>query len=194
MAPVAAWCRLAVGSGYRTRTLLVCGLFGAAAAAVFFRLVIPCLAVPALVLAGSVTGIGLGRQFRRPWWLSLAAVGALVADLWSVFAGPTRLVIDEAPAVLGYLLVQTPALGGGGGVGIGVTDVLFLSLFLEGARVCNLRMGWSLTGMCAGLVATIGLVIVTGVALPALPLLATGFLAANVDLLWRDIGHGGRAR
>lgn len=35
--------------------------------------------------------------------------------------------------------------------------------------------------------------IVTGAALPALPLLSTGFLTANVDLLWRDIARRGRA-
>lgn len=193
MAPVATWCGLLTKAQNHGPFLAALGLVGALVAVVSVWQGIPCLAALGQVVVASVLGLALARQFKRPWWLGLAAVGALVADLWSVFAGPTRLALEKAPAALSYLLMQAPALGGGEGMALGISDILFLCLFLEGARVCRLRVGWSMGAMLAGLMVTTGLAVAAGVALPALPLLATGFLSANADLIVRDVRSGLRS-
>ena len=68
-------------------------------------------AVPFKVTAAVLLGTLLGRVMEAPSWLLMAAVVAFLADLWSVFAGPTKVVVEKAPVVLDYALVHFPMLG-----------------------------------------------------------------------------------
>jgi hypothetical protein len=69
---------------------------------------------------------------------------------------------------------------------LGIPDLLFFALFLAAADAFRLRTGltWLLMTASFGLTLALTYFFYLG-GLPALPLLAIGFLVANADLLWR---------
>ncbi len=137
------------------------------------------------VLLAALVGRLLGRQVAEAWWLAVVALVALLADAWSVFAGPTRVVVERAPVALDYLLVHFPALGNPqAGMGLGMSDVVFLALFAAGSRAAALRAGVGFLAMTASLVLTVALALLWRPALPALPLISLAFLATNADRIW----------
>jgi hypothetical protein len=142
-------------------------------------------AVPFKVVAAVLMGTLLGRVMEAPSWLLAAAIVAFLADLWSVFAGPTKVVVEKAPVVLDYALVHFPMLGDTlPGAGLGMTDLLFVAVFVTGSRRVGLRPRASFLAMLASFVLTLCMTVVLDRALPALPLLALAFLATNIDLFW----------
>ncbi|MHB1344533.1 MAG: hypothetical protein ACYCX3_09270 [Thermoleophilia bacterium] len=151
------------------------------------------LAVPFKVVFAAGMGRLLGRQVGQPLWLALVAAVALIADIWSVFAGPTRAVVEQAPGFLDYLLVHFPVLGhSGSGMGLGMSDVIFLALFAAGSARAGLRPVAGFAAMACSLPVTVAVALVWKSALPALPFLSIAFLLANADLLvnaarrWRE--------
>ena len=143
-------------------------------------------AVPFKVTAAVLFGTLLGRVMEAPSWLLMTAAVAFLADLWSVFAGPTKVVVEKAPVVLDYALVHFPMLGSTGpGAGLGMTDLLFVGVFVAGSRRVGLRLRSSFAAMMGSFVLTLLLTITLDRALPALPLLALAFLAANADVFWK---------
>jgi hypothetical protein len=153
------------------------------------------VAAPFKVVAAVAAGRLLGRQMVESWWLALVALVALLADVWSVFAGPTRVIVERAPGVLDYLLVNFPALGGtSGGFGLGMSDLFFLGLFLTGCARTGLRPRATLFAAGAALLVTVLLAFLLERALPALPLLSLAFLAVNGDLLWAGTRAAWRSR
>ncbi|MHB9150794.1 MAG: hypothetical protein ACYC33_12100 [Thermoleophilia bacterium] len=156
------------------------------------------LAVPFKVVVAAGGGVLLGRQVAEAWWLAVVAAVAVVADTWSVFAGPTKVVVEKAPAVLDYLLIHFPVLGAPGpGMGLGISDVIFLSLFTAGSVGAGLRAVAGFTAMAASFLVTVAVALVWKPALPALPFLALAFLAVNtsrfVALARSARGTGGRS-
>jgi len=137
-------------------------------------------AVPFKVVLAASIGVLLGRQVAEAWWLVVVAGVALVADVWSVFAGPTKVVVEKAPVVLDYLLIHFPVLGvAGSGMGLGMSDVIFLSLFAAGSAGAGLRPVAGFLAMAASFLVTVTVALVWKPALPALPFLAVAFLAVN---------------
>jgi hypothetical protein len=151
------------------------------------------LAVPFKVVFATGAGILLGRQVAEAWWLAAIAVIAIVADTWSVFAGPTKVVVERAPGALDYLLVHFPIVGAQGpGMGLGISDFIFLSLFTVGALGAGLRSSASFVAMGASLPVTVAVALLWKPALPALPFLALAFLAVNAGAFISLIGSGRR--
>jgi hypothetical protein len=71
---------------------------------------------------------------------------------------------------------------------LGPPDILFFGLFLAAAARFRLRIGWTWVAMAASFGATLALAVWLELSgLPALPLLALGFLIPNADLIWREI-------
>lgn len=156
------------------------------------------LAVPFKVIVAAGGGVLLGRQVAEAWWLAVVAVVAIVADTWSVFAGPTKVVVEKAPSVLDYLLIHFPMLGAPGpGMGLGISDVIFLSLFTAGSVGAGLRPVAGFMAMAGSFLVTVAVALVWKPALPALPFLALAFLAVNasrfVALAHAARGTGGRS-
>lgn len=155
-------------------------------------------AVPFKVVVAAGVGVLLGRQVAEAWWLAAVAAVAVVADTWSVFAGPTKVVVEKAPAVLDYLLIHFPVLGTPGpGMGLGISDVIFLSLFTAGSVGAGLRPIAGFMAMAASFLVTVAVALVWKPALPALPFLALAFLVVNtsrfVALARSARGSGGRS-
>lgn len=141
-------------------------------------------AVPFKVILAAGGGVLLGRQVAEAWWLAAVAGVAIVADTWSVFAGPTKVVVEKAPVLLDYLLIHFPVLGSAGsGMGLGLSDVVFLSLFTAGSACAGLRPVAGFVAMGVSLLVTVTVALAWKPAIPALPLLAVAFLAVNSSRL-----------
>jgi hypothetical protein len=144
------------------------------------------VAAPLKVVGALSAGTLLGREMAERWWLLAAAFVAVAADLWSVFAGPTKTVVEEAPRVLDFLVVHFPAFAvREPATALGLSDFVFVGLFAAGARRTGLRVGASLAVMLASFPATLLLALLLERPLPALPLLCLGFVAVNASCLLR---------
>jgi len=182
-AAVLSWSLLSARIDWPALTvLLVIGLilgFGLSAAGWVWP------AVPAKVVAATAAGCLLGRVVEEASWLLFAAAAILLADSWSVFAGPTKAVVERAPGVLDYLLVHFSALGQSqAATGLGMTDLLFVAFFTVGAAATGLRPTVSFAAMVVSFGLTLLLTLTLERPLPALPLLALAFVAVNADRFW----------
>jgi hypothetical protein len=142
----------------------------------------------AKLLALTLLGFWFLRLFEELSWIVLVAVLIPWADIYSVYRGPTREVVEERPGVFARIAVEFSIPGEHAAARIGPPDVFFFALFLAAAYRFGLRVGATWLAMTAGLALTLLATVVLDVAgLPALPGIALGFLVPNADLLWRAL-------
>jgi len=144
------------------------------------------------VVAAAALGIWIAEELERLSWIVIVAVVSAAVDVVSVAVGPTKAILDQGPMVVGYFTVAVTWAGytyGEAYTGLGISDVIFLALYLGAARRFGLRVGWSAVAMVVSFLATIAAAM-WWTALPALPLLSVAFLAVNGDLLWTNLRRG----
>lgn len=144
------------------------------------------LANVAKVVGGAALGLWVAANLERASWVVLVAVVSAVVDVVSVYGGPTKALLEESPRVVGYFTVALTWLGhdpAQGYTALGISDVVFFSLYLGAARRFGLRAPASAVAMTASFVVTI-IAALSWQALPALPLLSLAFLGVNADRLW----------
>ena len=151
----------------------------------------PALAAPLKIAAAAAAGRLLGVHVPGPRWLAFMAALVLLIDVWSVFFGPTKAIVESTPSLLEYLLVVFPSAGGRVGAALGVTDFVFLAFFTVGSLVTGLRHRLGFVVMAASFPASLGLAMGLDRGLPALPLLGLAFLLVNADRL---VSRGGTRR
>jgi hypothetical protein len=162
------------------------------------------LAVALLAVACDLAGLEVIGDFSKlaavtllAWWfltlfedVSWAVIVALVipwVDAYSVWRGPTRHIVEKRVEVFDALSFSFPMPGGSAAL-LGLPDLFFYALFLAAAVRWRLRVRLTWLCMTLSFGATMALAISGDVdGLPALPLLSVGFLAPNVDLLWRQV-------
>jgi hypothetical protein len=146
-------------------------------------------------VAFALAGLWFVALFEELWWVTLVAVIVPWMDVWSVAFGPTRYVVQEQPGFFEEISVAFALPGASGTVNLGPPDVIFFALFLATAERYRLRVGWTWLAMTGFLALTLVLVWEWDVfGLPALPAVCLGFLAANADLLWRNVRDAWRDR
>jgi len=170
------------------------------------------LAFVALAWALQEAGAGAASDFAKLaaasalgfWFRSLFDTAGLVAvvalvipfvDAYSVWAGPTRTIMSERPEIFTALAFALPVPGEEAAAQLGPPDLLFFAFFLSAASRFGLRPGatWALMSLSFG--ATLAIAQAASVdGLPALPGLSLAFLAANGDLVWREVRAGRRCR
>jgi hypothetical protein len=126
--------------------------------------------------------------FEEVSWVLLVALLIIPVDIYSVFRGPTKVIVEQQPRVFDALSIAFPLPGEHNSAQLGLPDVLFFALFLGAAMRFRLRPSptW------AAMTLSFGLTLVLAVAgdisgLPALPLLSAAFLLVNADLIWRRL-------
>jgi hypothetical protein len=186
---------LAVRS-YATSRLLVLGAAAAAFGVLFALLARPenlesgsgfllsfalSLANLLRILAAASVGISLARYVGSVGVVLLIVAVATVSDLFSVFAGPTRTLVEEDSPVLDLLLLVFPTFGSALGIGLGASDFVILTLFAAASRFLDLRYPATLLCTCFAtfLAVTAGLLLERP--LPALPFIA--FVLVDADLI-----------
>jgi hypothetical protein len=135
------------------------------------------------ILAAACVGIALARYITSVGVVLIIVLAAIASDLFSVFAGPTRVLVQEDSPILDALLLVFPTFGSALGFGLGVSDFIFLALFAAASRFLDLRYAATLLGVCfaAFLAVTAGLLLQRP--LPALPFIALAFVLVNADLI-----------
>ena len=142
----------------------------------------------AKLVALTLLGFWFLRLFDELSWVVLVAALIPWADIFSVYRGPTREVVEERPGVFERVAVEFSLPGEHDAARIGPPDVFFFALFLAAAGRFGLRVGATWVGMTLALSLTLLLTYVFDVTgLPALPGIALGFVLPNLDLLWRAL-------
>jgi len=203
-------------------TFLVAGAAGALSVAAAALGTLPLAGHPALaalllagagLLAAAGAEAGAGPEANAPEALAAAAVGLLLArglgspavalavpvfvaavDAWSVAAGPTQRLLEAGPETVDALTFALPAWGREGVAGrLGLVDATFLAMFAAWGVRYGRGAGPTVAGLLAGLLAAIALSVLLDAAVPVLPALAAGFLAANARPLLAAVraGDGG---
>lgn len=124
--------------------------------------------------------------FESVTWVLLVAVLIVPVDTYSVFQGPTKVIVEEQPQIFDALSIAFPIPGEHNSAQLGLPDVLFFALFLGATVVFGLRPlpTWVLMTLSFG--TTLALAVAFEISgLPALPLLSAAFLLANGDLIWK---------
>ena len=150
-----------------------------------------CVADLSRILAAACLGISLARYVTSVGTVLIIVLAAIASDIFSVFAGPTRVLVQEDSPILDGLLLVFPTFGLALGFGLGLSDFIFLALFAAASRFLNLRYVATLLGVCfaAFLAVTAGLLLERP--LPALPFIASAFVLVNADLIVASLAKRG---
>jgi hypothetical protein len=133
----------------------------------------------------SATFIGYALASLLQTTAEVVVIALLIAavDIYSVAAGPTKVIVEQHEDVLNAFTLAFHPLGAQGVAQIGASDFIFFALFLAATERLDLRMPFTWTAMTLSFGATMALSYLLDAALPALPLLSLAFLIANADLL-----------
>jgi hypothetical protein len=166
--------------------LVLVAIAFAAAAVAFQHAGLDSLAGFAKLGAAAAVAFVFLAVFETASWVALIAALIPWVDAYSVFWGPTSKILEH-PKGISALSFGFPVPGEHGVASLGLPDLLFFALFLGAAARFGLRPRLTFVLMAASFGATTALAAWTDRALPATPLLSVGFLAANADLLWREV-------
>src|SRR5207244_3768618 len=123
--------------------------------------------------------------FETLSWVVLVAAIIPWVDAYSVWRGPTKVIVTQHREVFTHFSFAFPIPGEVNAANLGLPDLLFFALFLAAAWRFALRPGVTWTLMTLSFGATLAIAVWADLGgLPALPLLAIGFLLANLDLIW----------
>jgi hypothetical protein len=139
------------------------------------------------IAAATYVGLVLARPFASSGIALLAAGLVAAVDLFSVFAGPTRTLVENGSPSLDYFLLWFPTFGRPLGFSLGVSDFVFLAAFTAMARQLSLRPLASLALACVATVLALLAAFLLARPLPALPFIAFSFILANIGPLLRRV-------
>jgi hypothetical protein len=137
-----------------------------------------------------VTAIGFAflEYFETLSWVVLVSLIIPWVDAYSVWRGPTKVIVTKHAHVFTNFSFAFPIPGEKTAANLGLPDLMFFALFLAAAARFRLRPGWTWLLMTLSFGATLAIAVWRDLGgLPALPLLALGFLLANGDLIWTDL-------
>lgn len=139
----------------------------------------------AKIVFGAATGLWLSLMLTSVGQVLLIAVLIIVVDFYSVFLGPTRKMVESGTEWVDHLTIGLPTLGVEAVSRLGISDIIFFSLFIGCALTFRLRRSLTALAMTASFVGTMAVGVSLNRGVPALPLLSIFFLLANADRLYR---------
>jgi len=144
-----------------------------------------------------ITAVGFAflEYFETLSWVVLISLVIPWVDAYSVWRGPTKVIVTKHAHVFSDFSVAFPIPGERSGANLGLPDLMFFALFLAATARFRLRPGWTWLLMVLSFGGTLALAVLLSLSgLPALPLLALAFLLANGDLIWTQLRRGADAR
>lgn len=154
------------------------------AAAAIYADMAPAEMIAKLAFA-AVTGLWISLMLPSISQVLVIAALIIVVDIYSVFRGPTRMIVESGGPVIDYLTIGLPAFGAPAAQRIGISDFIFFAIFVSCALSFRLRRTATALAMTASFIATMVISSRMEAGMPALPLLSVAFLAVNADLLYR---------
>jgi hypothetical protein len=144
------------------------------------------------ILAAACVGVSLARHVGSVGVILLIVVVATASDIFSVFAGPTRTLVEEDSPALDLLLLIFPTFGSALGFALGASDFIFLALFTAASRFLNLRYRATLLCTCFSVFFAVVFGLLLERPLPALPFIAIAFVLVNADLILASLTRRSR--
>lgn len=135
------------------------------------------------IAAAATLGLALARHVTSPGVALLIAAVATATDLFSVFAGPTKAMVEGSAVALDFLLLIFPTFGQPLGFALGISDFIFLALFTSMSHLLGLRFTATVLGTCAGTLLAVTTSLLLERPLPALPFVSLAFVFVNADLI-----------
>ena len=138
----------------------------------------------------AVTALGFAflGYFETLGWVVLVSLIIPWVDAYSVWRGPTKVIVTEHAHVFTAFSFAFPIPGESNAANLGLPDLLFFALFLAAAARFGLRVNLTWLLMTLSFGATLAVAVWRDLGgLPALPLLALGFLLASGDLIWKQL-------
>jgi hypothetical protein len=142
----------------------------------------------AKLFAITFVGFAFLEYFEALSWVVLVSLIVPWVDAYSVWRGPTKVIVTKHEHVFTTFSFAFPIPGETTAANLGLPDLMFFALFLAAADRFGLRrnLTWLLLTLSFG--ATLALAVWRNLGgLPALPLLSLGFLLANGDLIWNQL-------
>jgi hypothetical protein len=123
--------------------------------------------------------------FETAAWVVLVAMIVPWVDAVSVWRGPTKHIVTHQRELFTTFSFAFPVPGEQSTAQLGLPDLMFFGLFLAATARWGLRTRLTWATMTLSFGATMALSVAFDAnGLPALPLLAFGFLLPNADLVW----------
>ena len=170
----------------RARHLLLWGAGVALLAAALQMSGLDVLANFAKLAAVTLIAFWFLSYFETAAWVVVVALVIPWVDAISVWRGPTKHIVTRQPELFTTFSFAFPVPGEENTAQLGLPDLMFFALFLGACDRWGLRTKLTWAAMSLSFGATLALTVAFDIrGLPALPLLALGFLMPNADLLWR---------
>jgi hypothetical protein len=114
-------------------------------------------------------------------------------DAWSVWRGPTHVIVTQRQHLFTNLSFGFPLPGEHAAAHLGLPDLLFFAIFLATCVRFGLRTRWTWLAMTLSFGATLAFAVWLDLSgLPALPGLSIAFLGVNAHRIWRLLRPGRR--
>lgn len=138
----------------------------------------------AKVIFATSAGLWIALMLTSISQVLLISMLIIIVDIWSVFLGPTKKMVESGGPWIEYLTINLPVFGADAASRLGASDIIFYALFIGCALIWKLRRITTALVLTVSFIATMMVGVTLGIGVPALPLLAIFFLLANGDLLY----------
>jgi hypothetical protein len=140
------------------------------------------------ILGAGAFGLLFVGLLEKAWHVAAVAVLVIGVDIYSVFAGPTKQLLESGGSAVSTFTVPITGPGLYAAAGLGVVDFLFLGLFSGAALDWRLRPRLTIPLCMLSFSVTLAVAVHEHRSVPALPLLSLAFLLPNVGR-FRPSGH-----
>jgi hypothetical protein len=172
----------------RARHLLLWGVVVALLATALQILELDVLANFAKLAAVTLLAFWFLSYFETVAWVVVVALIIPWVDAISVWRGPTNHIVTKQPELFTTFSFAFPVPGKENTAQLGLPDLMFFALFLGASDRWGLRTKLTWAAMALSFGTTLALTVAFDLrGLPALPLLALGFLMPNADIIWRRL-------
>jgi hypothetical protein len=172
----------------RMRHLLPAGVVAALLATALHLLELDVLANFAKLAAVTLLAFWFLSYFETAAWVVVVALIIPWVDAVSVWRGPTKHIVTHQRELFTTFSFAFPVPGEENTAQLGLPDLMFFALFLGATARWGLRTRLTWAAMALSFGATLALAVAFDInGLPALPLLALGFLLPNADLIWQRL-------
>lgn len=144
----------------------------------------------AKIIFATAAGLWIALMLTSIGQVVLISALIIFVDFYSVFFGPTKKMAESGGPWIEYLTISLPAFGESAVSRLGISDIVFFSLFVGSALTFRLRRTVSALAMTMSFIVTMIIGVRLNIGVPALPLLSIFFLLSNADLLYKRLVHG----
>jgi hypothetical protein len=132
------------------------------------------------ILGAGAVGLLFVGLLEKAWHVAVVALLVIGVDTYSVYAGPTKRLLESGGATVSKFTVPISGPGLYAAAGIGIVDFLFLGLFCGAALNWRLHPRLTIPLCMLSFSLSIAVAVHEHRSVPALPLLSLAFILPNI--------------